>query len=123
MSRVCEHVLVRVFVDSHWPYKIWHCHRLAKRSFHVAGRQFKLCARCTGMVFGIACCPFALLIPVSVAGYLAAGALITLLLDGTTQLVGVRTSTNPLRFISGLLAGVFCTAFLILRILETLNHA
>lgn len=30
------------------------CHRITARSFTVAGRQFPLCARCTGMYLGIA---------------------------------------------------------------------
>lgn len=30
------------------------CHRITERSFTVAGRQFPLCARCTGMYLGIA---------------------------------------------------------------------
>src|SRR5690606_17888035 len=29
------------------------CHRLTGHSFHVAGRQLPLCARCTGMYLGI----------------------------------------------------------------------
>jgi uncharacterized membrane protein len=30
------------------------CHRITDRSFTIAGRQFPLCARCTGMYLGIA---------------------------------------------------------------------
>jgi hypothetical protein len=30
------------------------CHRITERSFTVAGRQFPLCARCTGTYLGIA---------------------------------------------------------------------
>jgi uncharacterized membrane protein len=30
------------------------CHRISERSFTVAGRQFPLCARCTGMFLGVA---------------------------------------------------------------------
>lgn len=30
------------------------CHRITERSFTVAGRQFPLCARCTGMFLGVA---------------------------------------------------------------------
>jgi uncharacterized membrane protein len=30
------------------------CHRITERSFTIAGRQFPLCARCTGMFLGVA---------------------------------------------------------------------
>lgn len=30
------------------------CHRITERSFTIAGRQFPLCARCTGMYLGVA---------------------------------------------------------------------
>jgi uncharacterized membrane protein len=30
------------------------CHRITERSFEIAGRQFPLCARCTGMYLGVA---------------------------------------------------------------------
>jgi hypothetical protein len=35
----------------------WHCHQLQERSFFIRGRQMPLCARCTGILLGLAVFP------------------------------------------------------------------
>jgi uncharacterized membrane protein len=95
--------VVRLFIDSLWTHR-WHCHRLPERSFHTRGRQFHLCARCTGLAAGLIlafpAAPF-----VSIAPAVIAGASALLVTDAATQLAGWRSSTNVLRVATGLAAG------------------
>ncbi len=82
------------------------CHRDPKRSFFYKGRQFPLCARCTGLYTGYSSWPL------FVFGVLNFNFLITFLMiaptfvDGLTQYYFSWESRNWLRFISGLAAGV-----------------
>lgn len=82
------------------------CHRLPERSFFFKGKQFPLCARCTGILvgyivgvlyllfFGIIPLIFSLLI------------LVPTLVDGFGQLGNKWRSNNSRRLITGILAGV-----------------
>ena len=86
------------------------CHRKPERSFFYKGRQFPVCARCTGFyISGIASIILLNFIPVP---YSLTTLLIGILLlipcaiDGFTQLFEMRESNNILRLITGLLGGV-----------------
>lgn len=92
------------------------CHQLPERSFFLSGHQVAFCARCSaiylsfwavGLLYGL----WRLL---SLSGHYPLPPLsekvllllaVPILLDGSTQLVGLRTSTNLLRAITGTLAG------------------
>ena len=73
------------------------CHQKPERSFFYKEKQFPVCSRCTGIVIGAA------------AGFVLASltqpnlifvlGFIPLVIDGTTQCYGLRTSNNTLRFI------------------------
>lgn len=82
------------------------CHRRPDRSFFFRGRQFPVCARCTGILLGY------LSFPLFLFGVLNLSLLVTLLLliptlvDGFTQALGWRESNNWLRFATGLLVGI-----------------
>ncbi|MNX97087.1 hypothetical protein D3C86_1294370 [compost metagenome] len=96
--------LVRLFIDNSLLY-FWQCHRLSERSFFLDGRQFHLCARCTGIVLGLLFSPFAiscksLFLPVFLAS------LCLVAVDGYTQLLGWRESNNFLRCFTGLFLGL-----------------
>ncbi len=88
------------------------CHQRPDRSFHWRGRPLPLCARCTGfylaLPIGLAA---ALLLQVYAGASYLAWLVVTLVavapmaLDGLTQLLGFRTSTNLLRLATGVLAG------------------
>lgn len=86
------------------------CHQRSERSFSVRGYQFPLCARCTGAALG----QLAGLLPAGgkVKVKAAAAMMAPLVLDGTTQLLGIQTSNNRRRLITGLLAGFGLTALL-----------
>lgn len=103
-------VLQRIFVDSTFWSRYWDCHRLPERSFRVAGRQFHVCARCTGLAVGLALSP--LLVPFRFdALSLFACSLMLLAADGGSQALNLRTSNNWLRLTTGLLAGVLFLPF------------
>ncbi|MFQ5649727.1 MAG: DUF2085 domain-containing protein [bacterium] len=82
------------------------CHRMPERSFSLKGRQFPVCARCTGMLLGYLSFPFFLL------NFFAASLWIGLLLnlpayvDGVTQAAEMRQSNNWLRLVTGLMSGI-----------------
>jgi uncharacterized membrane protein len=86
------------------------CHRKPERSFFYKGKQFPVCARCTGFYFGY----FAL--PIFTFGiweptFLWIGLLmLPALVDGLTQAYMNRESNNWLRLATGLPAGAGCMA-------------
>ncbi len=82
------------------------CHRLPERSFFFKGKQFPLCARCTGLYAGF------LVLPIFVFGLLFINFWWTILLiaptiiDGLLQAHTKYFSNNPIRFITGTMAGI-----------------
>ena len=81
------------------------CHRRADRSFFLKGRQFPLCSRCTGILTGcVTAIVFTTLswIPDPSASVVL---LAPLVFDGTGQALGLWTSTNVRRLITGILGG------------------
>jgi len=82
------------------------CHRLPKRSFFYNGKQFPICARCTGIYIGyISIFIFAIFrtyIPVLWSLIL----IIPAILDGITQAYCNRESINLLRLTTGVMFGV-----------------
>lgn len=82
------------------------CHRMPERSFFFKGKQFPICARCTGItcgyLLGIAVLIFLGYIPLLWAVVI----LLPTIIDGTGQLFKYWESTNSRRFITGILAGI-----------------
>lgn len=82
------------------------CHRKPERCLNFRGRQSFFCARCTGIcigsfaVFLLSIFRFAL--PHSVSILLT----LPMILDGITQLLGLRESNNFMRFVTGLLFSI-----------------
>lgn len=114
--RAGQGLATRLFVAN--PYlALWHCHRRCERSFFVRGRQFGVCARCTGLLVGGVLSPLGL--PLG-AGFLvpaACAATVLVALDGGSQLAGWRESTNRLRLVTGLLAGLMGPAAVLAMLL------
>lgn len=88
------------------------CHQLSSRCFFIWGHKMAVCSRCTGIWFSS-----------MLAGYIATIllyfnrikgiklkwfiiALIPLVLDGGSQVIGLRESNNILRLITGIIAGI-----------------
>ncbi|MBI4362046.1 MAG: DUF2085 domain-containing protein [Euryarchaeota archaeon] len=90
---------------------VWVCHQKPERSLFLRGRQLPLCARCTGF-YAAAVAGMAVGLWVSLPRLHLLLLLILLVVpmgvDGTTQLVGRRESTNALRLATGALGGFGC---------------
>lgn len=91
------------------------CHQRPERSFHLAGSQMPVCARCTGLY---AAAPFGLaaaLLPVSArlrrathparARWLLLAALAPIAFSVAAEWGGLRAPSNVERFLTGLPAG------------------
>jgi len=91
------------------------CHRLPDRSFKIKGKYFPICSRCTGLYLSAISfyiyAMFTVIIYNSNMIILAILLAIPILVDGFTQLVGVRESNNKLRFITGLCGGLSLAIF------------
>ena len=106
-----EKLLIKLFVDNILLYKFVRCHRLSYRSFFVRNRQFHVCARCTGLLIGYVISPIFLLLR-NYTSTLFILFFLALVLDGTTQLIGLRESNNTLRFITGIGTGATSLSFI-----------
>lgn len=84
---------------------LWICHRRADRSFFYNGKQFPVCARCTGIWIGyvIGTLLMIIMVPVWWVGCLL---FVPMTIDVLTQLVNWRTSSNILRVSTGILGGI-----------------
>lgn len=87
-----------------WIPIIFGCHQRSDRSFFYHGKQFPICARCTGELVGI--------IVAVISGFffrlpllLSLVILIPMLIDGLIQLLTSYESNNIKRFITGFLFG------------------
>ncbi len=80
------------------------CHQRPDRSFFIRGRQFPVCARCTGVYIG----EFAALLSYRFIKPPAALCIVfcaVMLADWLIQFFKIRESTNFRRLITGLLCG------------------
>jgi uncharacterized membrane protein len=86
------------------------CHGRVERCFELFGAPMPICARCTGIYLGLLggllLFPLIPLLRERVMRMVALVAIVPLGLDGLTQLFGLRESVNPLRVVTGILAGM-----------------
>ena len=86
------------------------CHGKIERCLEVFGAPMPICARCAGiyggMLLGILAFWAIPLLRERVMRGVAIASVIPLALDGLTQLSGVRESTNELRIVTGVVAGI-----------------
>lgn len=101
------------------------CHRKPERSFFIRGRQFPVCARCTGFYAGLIA--YLVVRHFYTHSYDLNTLLMSVILmipaaaDGVTQYFSGRESTNGLRFITGFIGGVGLIIFLKIMIRGILN--
>lgn len=87
------------------------CHQKPERSFFFRGKQFPLCARCTGINLGYLALPF------FIFGLIKTPLLWTILMilptyiDGAIQAYFNIESNNKRRFITGLMSGIGTMSF------------
>lgn len=82
------------------------CHQMPTRSFFYKGRQFPLCARCTGLAFGEFLFAPVLWILGFQSVWISVVLIVPLAIDGTLQYVKLIESNNIRRLLTGLMAGV-----------------
>ena len=105
VAKVSYRGIENLFIDSVFLHTFWHCHRRADRSFFLRGRQFHVCARCTGLIVGTMLS--GLLLPLhQVAFDLLVASAAVLVVDAGTQYIRLRESNNGLRFCTGLAVGL-----------------
>lgn len=85
------------------------CHGIPHRCLTIFGAHMPICARCVaiyaGFIAGIALFPIAKRIEERAMRIVLAVAATPIFLDGITQAMGLRESTNPLRMATGLMVG------------------
>lgn len=99
-------------------FNVLMCHQLPERSFELFGQYMPICTRDTGVVVGVF---FACLLSfrssklprILKSGVLAILSIVPLGIDGTMQLLGFWESTNPVRFVTGLIPGFFISYYAI----------
>ena len=82
------------------------CHQRPDRSFHFKGKPFPLCARCTGLLVGYLLSIILFFFTGLLKAWIVILLIIPMIIDGTGQLLGKWTSTNPRRFLTGFPAGI-----------------
>jgi len=96
----------RIIIMKTFRIELVACHRKPERSFFFRGKQFPLCARCTGIYIGYISVLFFAIMRTSLPALWSAALLLPALVDGSTQACGWRESNNALRLITGVLFGV-----------------
>ena len=95
------------------PYARWiyqsgdvNCHQIASRTLFINGNEMPYCARCFGIFVGLMLgAMLSLYIVLDLKAWYILGALAPMGVDGVGQLLGFWESTNPLRLVTGALAG------------------
>ena len=94
------------------------CHQMPERTLLIGGRYLPVCARDTGAYLGL--CVGYLLLPLRrkkrcgpPSLWMTALMITPMIIDGVTQILGIRTSTNDLRLVTGCLFGVALGPFLV----------
>ncbi len=86
------------------------CHQRADRSFFLGGNELPFCARCTGvwlgLFLGLVVMAFVAVPLDSRLAWVFVVGLLPLMVDGGGQLLGLWESTNVVRLVTGVLAGV-----------------
>lgn len=82
------------------------CHRKPERSFFWKGKQFPVCARCTGLYIGYLTYPLFLFSVLAFNFWWTIALILPTYIDGITQAVYNRESNNILRVTTGFMTGL-----------------
>ncbi|WP_067147191.1 DUF2085 domain-containing protein [Pseudotamlana agarivorans] len=82
------------------------CHQKPERSFFFKGRQFPICARCTGIHLGYCVFPFLVFGVFKIPLLWSILMVIPTYLDGALQAYFDIMSNNKRRFVTGVISGV-----------------
>ena len=94
------------------------CHQMPERTFQIGGNSLPVCARDTGVYIGfLTGYPLVFMSRKGGSGppnpWFTLSMALPMMLDALTQFFGLRTSTNELRLITGLLFGTSLSPFMI----------
>lgn len=81
------------------------CHQMPERSFFCRGYQFPVYARCTGILVSFPIAYAALCLRKKIPTKLCALLVVTMVMDGSLQYMGIKESTNKRRFLIGICGG------------------
>lgn len=90
------------------------CHQIPNRSFHYKGKQFPVCARCTGILLGYCTIPLFYFGIIKIPIIFIVLLIIPLLIDSIAQYLGLKESNNTLRLITGFSAGFAFSALVVI---------
>lgn len=82
------------------------CHQRADRSFFYKGKQFPVCARCTGVLIGQLVAVLFAVFNVFFSNVVGFILLLTMGFDWFIQAVKIKESTNKRRLFTGILGGM-----------------
>ena len=85
--------------------QLTYCHRKPERSFFWKGRQFPVCARCTGIHLGYLSMPLFLFNWVQLGLWWSVVLILPTYIDGAVQAFYNKESNNWRRLATGLMAG------------------
>lgn len=97
------------------------CHRMPERSFFYKGRQFPICARCTGILIGYLFGIIYIILSKKMHILFEFSLLIPITIDGLGQLHGYWISNNTRRLLTGILAGIATIGFFRVAMVLGLN--
>ena len=105
----CGPIIVTRFRDRKLCFALV-CHRKPDRCLIIFGHRSFLCSRCTGIVLGLMATSTFALLRITMPSTIALTLTLPMLIDGFSQLFGLRISNNILRLTTGFLfaVGFFC---------------
>ncbi len=91
----------------------WNCHQIASRSIFLNGNEMPVCARDTGILLGaIIGMALAIIFDLKFRWLFLILGLIPIALDGGLQLTTSYESTNQIRLLTGMIAGISASLLL-----------
>lgn len=96
------------------------CHQMPERSFFIKGKQFPICARCTGVLIGNLIAYIMFFIYQLPPNLCVIGCAI-MFTDWFVQYIGIRESTNVRRLITGIIGGYSLATLYCLLIKNTIE--
>ncbi len=96
------------------------CHQLPERSFFIKGWQFPVCARCTGVLIGYIISAVLCLF-MRPNFFISLVCCLVMLIDWSLQYYKIKVSTNPRRFITGIIGGFGVMSFYCLAVLWVID--
>lgn len=99
------------------------CHQRPDRSFFFKGRQFPVCARCTGVILGYALGAALFFASLRPPLWLSLLLMTVMLADWLLQYWGIFESTNLRRLLTGLSGGLGTVTAVLTAVLWVLKRA